>query len=131
MKLLKLVKFHLKLIGCLEWHISVPYCGFLITLILRLCVIFSLIFSIVTTFWFFFFEAKELKELSESFVYGASHSVWLIWYLLFLWKCKTFEGFLQNLETKISIHVLNQNFNNNYHCNSIHTFRQGESVHIL
>lgn len=102
MKLLKLVKFHLKFIGCLELQNPPSYHGFSVTSILRFGVIFSLLFSISTTFWFFVFEANESKEFSESFVYGVTHSNMLIWYLLFLQKRKAFERFLCNLEKKIS-----------------------------
>lgn len=101
MKVLKLVKFHLKLIGCLELQNLPSYNGFSVTSILRFCVIFSLLFSISTTFWFFIFEANEFKEFSESFVYGITHSIMLIWYLLFLRKRKAFERFLCNLEKKV------------------------------
>lgn len=101
MKLLKLVKFHLKLIGCLELQNLPSYHGFSVTTILRFGVIFSLLFSISTTFWFFVFEAIEFKEFSESFVYGVTHSIMLVWYLQFLRKRKAFERFLYNLEKKI------------------------------
>lgn len=101
MILLESVKSHLKLIGCLEWHGAARYSRFSITLFLRLGVISSLIFSISTTFWFLFVEAKELNELSESFVYCVTHLVMLVWYLLFLWKRRAFERFIYDLERKI------------------------------
>lgn len=100
------LKFVLKLFGILEWQFPSPFQHFPITLVQRVIVFISLTISLVTTSWFFIFEADKLNEYAESFNIALSSLSVLVCYSIAVWKRKQIEYFLKSIQQIIQ----NRNF---------------------
>lgn len=77
-------KSHLRFLGVLKPQISLSNYTFLFTLVQRVCTFTLFSLNAVASFWFFFYEAKELNEFVESFLFASTFLVTLIWYCFFL-----------------------------------------------
>lgn len=103
MGILKSLKLDLKWLGIFDLRLSVPYHRIPLTLILRLGYLSLMILATLTSFWYFLFEAKNLQEYSEVFLYSAGSCVLVIWHSISLYYRKTIEYFFSAVQTKIEM----------------------------
>lgn len=103
MEILKSLKFDLKWLGIFNWPLLVPYHRIPLTLILRVGYLSLMILSTLTSFWYFLFEAKNLQESSEVFLYSPGSLVLVIWHSFSLYYHTKIEYFLNVVQTTIEI----------------------------
>lgn len=101
MEILKVTKFYWRFLGILEYQFSSACLNMGIVTIQRVSVFCCLVISIATSMSFFVTEAKQLNEISESFVFAFTHFIMLAWHSLSVWKSKKIVHYLDDLQTQI------------------------------
>lgn len=102
MQVLVCTKSQFKYAGILHWNLPAAFDWVPITFIQRASMICCFIFSILTTLGYVFVEAKQLSDASEPFIHGLTFFVFLMWYLLCVWKRSEFEQLFDDIQNLIN-----------------------------